>query len=242
MVAETIRWFIKSAKYRTFRIFLSKEIHSLSYRLIGEYLFIESLFVPNCPFVSPALQTASFRGKCTISFVVLDEFFDLRIFMDRDSGWGGGVKGEAPWPMRRRSDSAHLHLTAPFAAAQRLRENYHWGDCRSLATVSLPPGSCQGRWMIDVSGVYEALRPAELSGDGRVAPITWSHLKRHEWQWAFCSLVSLRPNTLIDSLLFLYAAVWHQNLQQGKHIRKRLLMQKPIPLFCNFVVLKLGSV
>lgn len=87
------------------------------------------------PLSAPALQTASFEGKClcagTISFVLLDfEFFDLRIFMDRDSGFGegGGVKGEELRPIRRRSGSAHLHLTAHFAAAQRLPENYRWGD------------------------------------------------------------------------------------------------------------------
>lgn len=81
------------------------------------------------------------------------------------------MKGEELRPIRRRSGSAHLHLTAHFSASTATPGELSLGRRRSLATVSPPPGSCQGRSMIDVSGVLEALRPAELSGDGRVAPI-----------------------------------------------------------------------
>jgi hypothetical protein len=156
MVAETIRWFIESAKHRTFSIFLLKETHSLSYRLIGEYLFRESLFVPNCPFVCSCSADCFFWGEVPVCRHHFFRAFRLRVFWLEDiygqrlrfRGGGRGERRRAPANQKAlwlSSFASHSPLCSGAATPGELS----LGRRRSLATVSpaarVLPGSFDDR-------------------------------------------------------------------------------------------------
>lgn len=95
--------------------------------------------------------------------------------MDGDSGFS---EGEELRPIRGRPGS-HICISPPTLprCSDSRTSQPSWGF------FGLP--GCRGRKMIDVSRVHEALRPAELSGDCKVAPMMWSHLRKTRMAMSF---------------------------------------------------------